>query len=70
MDIVLSHGPPKGVLDGPGRWGSPGLLAYMERHQPRLVVCGHIHECGGKQERIGETLVINAARCAMPYELT
>ncbi len=41
VDIVLSHGPPKGVLDGPGHWGSPGLLAYIQRHQPRLVVCGH-----------------------------
>ncbi|MES2464431.1 MAG: hypothetical protein V4671_28045 [Armatimonadota bacterium] len=54
------------MLDGPGGWGSPGLLAYVERHQPRLVVCGHIHEDGGKQERIWETLVINTARQPSP----
>jgi Icc-related predicted phosphoesterase len=70
VDVVLSHGPPKGVLDGPGRWGSPGLLAYVKRHQPRLVVCGHIHEDGGRQERVGETLVINAARHAILFEFT
>ena len=61
VDIVLSHGPPQGILDGPGRWGSPALLRYIERHQPRLVVCGHIHEDGGKQVQIGKTLLVNTA---------
>jgi Icc-related predicted phosphoesterase len=69
VDIVLSHGPPYGVLDGPGRWGSPALLAYIERHQPRLVVCGHIHEEGGRQATIGSTLVVNAARQPVVIEL-
>ena len=49
VDIVLSHGLPLGILNGPGRWGSPGLRHYIARHQPRLVVCGHIHEDGGQR---------------------
>jgi Icc-related predicted phosphoesterase len=64
VDILLSHGPPKGFLDGSGGWGSPGLLAYVREHQPRLVVCGHIHADGGKQILLGEreeTLLVNAA---------
>jgi Icc-related predicted phosphoesterase len=69
VDIVLSHGPPRGILDGPGRWGSPGLLKYIERHQPRLVVCGHIHEEGGKQVTIGKTLLVNTACQSVLIEL-
>jgi Icc-related predicted phosphoesterase len=61
VDIILSHGPPKGVLDGPSGWGSPGLLRYVREHQPRLVVCGHIHEDGGEQAKMDETQIINAA---------
>lgn len=56
-DIVLSHCPPLGVCDEAGRsWegtgrirhiGSYGLLAYMRRYKPALVVCGHCHEARG-----------------------
>ena len=55
-DIVVSHSPPFTWLDSTGRdprtqWerniGSPGLLFYIERNKPRLVVCGHVHEAAG-----------------------
>lgn len=80
-EIVVSHCPPLGVLDGAGRLmerkehtdgsytlsfseerhiGSPGLLEYIKRHRPRLVVCGHCHEAWG-QQMVGETLVVNTA---------
>lgn len=82
-DIVVSHCPPLGVLDSvptfppPGMFtfvklpdrniGSPGLLEYIQRHKPRLVVCGHVHhESKGGPDRdgkamVGETLVVNTA---------
>lgn len=69
-EVVVSHGPPYTVLDEahaePGiapRWiGSAGLLGYIKRMEPRLVVCGHVHERGGQSAYLGETLVVNTAR--------
>lgn len=79
-DVLVSHGPPYGVLDtagvvmvAPGEWearpiGARELTDYIERHAPKLVVCGHVHLNGllGKAqwERVGETLVVNVAETA------
>lgn len=64
-EILLSHGPPFGFLDnvpGAGPQGSKGLLEYIHREQPRLVVCGHLHESYGRTIlNDGETLLINAS---------
>lgn len=72
-DIVVSHSPPHHVRDttGPCRQpdgkkapsyiGSPGLRAYIERHEPRLVLCGHVHEAFG-EETLGKTRVYNVAQ--------
>lgn len=49
-DILLLHGPPFGIADltrGGDRTGSPSLTRRIEVVRPKLVVCGHIHECGG-----------------------
>jgi len=64
--IVVSHAPPAGVLDegiryGLGHLGSPALAAFVKRRQPALVLCGHVHSQGGRVERVGRTLVVNAA---------
>lgn len=66
-DIVVSHCPPLGLLDefhrpGSGRYlGSPGLRQYIERVEPLLVVCGHIHE-GSGEAMLGKTRILNVAR--------
>lgn len=49
-DILLLHGPPFGIADltrGGDRTGSPSLTRRIDEVKPRLVVCGHIHECFG-----------------------
>jgi Icc-related predicted phosphoesterase len=61
--VLVSHSPPRGVLDVSSSGKSLGSTAVREailRCKPRLVVCGHIHHCGGRSERLGETLVVNA----------
>ncbi|KAK7046907.1 Ser thr protein phosphatase [Favolaschia claudopus] len=49
-DILLTHGPPKNILDftnGKDRAGCSDLLAALPRLKPRLHVFGHIHEARG-----------------------
>ena len=60
VDVMVLHSPPKGYLDGDRSLGSEALLAAVERVQPRVAVCGHIHECAGQEAWIGPTRVVNA----------
>ncbi|KAI1204567.1 Metallo-dependent phosphatase-like protein [Annulohypoxylon truncatum] len=49
-DIVITHGPPKGVMDfthSRERAGCPDLFAAVARTCPRLHCFGHIHEGWG-----------------------
>lgn len=51
VDIVITHGPPKGILDYTDgrRAGCPSLFQAVARARPRLHCFGHIHEgWGGK----------------------
>jgi Icc-related predicted phosphoesterase len=60
--VLVLHSPPKGHCDSGGggdRFGSDALLEGIETKQPRLAVCGHIHESWGCESRIGETPVHN-----------
>jgi Icc-related predicted phosphoesterase len=69
-DILLLHGPPYQHGDRTSRGnhtGSPSLTATIERIQPRLVVCGHIHEARGEY-RIGDSRVVNASQLDLRYE--
>lgn len=49
-DIVVTHGPPQGVLDrtqSRERAGSPSLFAAVARARPMVHCFGHIHEAWG-----------------------
>ncbi|KAK1056969.1 hypothetical protein LTR74_014504 [Friedmanniomyces endolithicus] len=58
-DVVITHGPPHGVLDythTKKRAGSPSLFAAVARARPRMHCFGHIHEgWGAKQVTWRET---------------
>ena len=61
--ILVVHPPPRGVLDKVGNRfsaGSVNLKQFIEKFQPALVFCGHIHEQPGIQV-LGQTLVVNCA---------
>lgn len=61
--VLISHSPPKGMVDanGGGRsLGSVAVLAAVERLRPRLVVCGHIHASAGRRATLGPTTIVNA----------
>lgn len=60
VDVLLSHHPPKGILDSPFRGLHAGLkdmLDLVERLRPRLHVFGHIHEARGYVTRHGTTYI-------------
>lgn len=61
-DILITHSPPKGVADrtsGGQSVGSTAIRAAIERIQPRLALCGHIHDSWGQEGTIGATRVVN-----------
>ncbi len=50
VDVVITHGPPKGIMDytyGRERAGCPHLFAAVARARPRIHCFGHIHEGWG-----------------------
>jgi Icc-related predicted phosphoesterase len=55
--VLVVHSPPKGYVDN--GLGSESVLRTIERTQPKLFVCGHIHECWRQEATIGPTRVIN-----------
>ena len=60
--LLVVHSPPKGHCDksaGQEHLGSTAILDAIERTQPRLAVCGHIHEAWGERSTIGSTEVVN-----------
>ena len=66
---LVVHFPPRGTrLDQVGFFGrgshagSRVLREWVERAQPRYLFCGHIHECAGRQDRIGATQCINVGK--------
>lgn len=64
VDILISHGPPKGILDvesGSESCGCRFLRDVVLKEKPTIHVFGHIHESGGKHTRLNDTLFVNAA---------
>jgi Icc-related predicted phosphoesterase len=50
LDVLITHGPPYGILDEVSRGenvGSCSLLEEVKRKKPRFHVFGHIHEARG-----------------------
>ena len=51
VDIVMTHGPPKSILDEypQGNEGCRNLLHALRRARPRMHCYGHVHEANGMQ---------------------
>ncbi|MFA5192611.1 MAG: metallophosphoesterase, partial [Verrucomicrobiia bacterium] len=73
LKIFCPHAPPKDTacdrIHSGLHVGSTAVRAFIEREQPDLVLCGHIHESRG-EDLIGRTRVVNpgpvtAGHCAV-----
>ena len=70
--ILVTHSPPHGVLDRSWfgkKLGSTAIRETVLEKKPVLVVCGHIHECSGRQGELGGSVVINAGPKGMVWEV-
>lgn len=67
LDVLVTHGPPKGLGDRTflgAHVGCADLLARVRQVRPRLHVFGHIHESPGEHTLPDvPTRFINAANC-------
>lgn len=76
VDILITHGPPYGILDKSsytgiddgGHVGCEDLLNTVVRIKPQYHIFGHIHEDYGKKT-IGATTYINASVVDEKYKL-
>ena len=75
VDILITHGPPMGILDQANErlntehCGCEELLLAIKRVKPRVHVFGHIHGGYGNVQ-LGETAYYNASVVNEAYEVT
>ena len=77
-DILITHGPPEGILDGVQNFfhdphnmtsvGCPHLREAVKRVEPALHVFGHIHDQHGVMVS-GKTMFCNAAQLNDSYNV-
>lgn len=65
--VLVSHTPPYGSacdrLASGAPVGSTAVRDFIEKHQPHICLCGHIHESRA-EDRIGKTHVLNPGMLA------
>jgi Icc-related predicted phosphoesterase len=71
-DILVTHGPPKGILDYNAQdkfhCGCEELMTAVERIKPKVHIFGHIHSGYGSIEK-GGTTFINASLLSERYKM-
>jgi uncharacterized protein len=69
--VLVTHAPPYGTnLDDLGSHvGSKSIMQFVQECQPEILICGHIHECAGNQQKIKNTIAINPGPDGVMLEL-
>jgi len=59
--FLVLHSPPKDHCDSAGdlHLGSTSIRDAIKTVQPKIAVCGHIHEAWGQRSKIGATEIAN-----------
>lgn len=65
--VFVTHEPPfNTALDLiSNHTGSREIRKFIEKFQPLYCICGHFHENAGKQDKIGNTKILNPGNCAI-----
>jgi uncharacterized protein len=69
--VLIVHSPPKGHVDRAfgKNLGSTAILRAIEEKKPRLVLCGHVHQCQGQESVVGPSRVVNLGPKGMWFEM-
>jgi Icc-related predicted phosphoesterase len=70
--VLVSHSPPKGILDLSSQGkslGSEAVRRAIKAKALQLVVCGHIHASGGRSVLVEKTHVVNAGPAGIEWSL-
>ncbi len=71
LDVLITHGPPFGILDqvapGGDHLGCEELLRAVEEKKPKVHIFGHIHGGAGNLD-LGATRFVNAAYLNERYQ--
>jgi Icc-related predicted phosphoesterase len=70
-DVLITHGPPAGILDATVHGNSTGcadLLQKIVEVKPKFHLFGHIHEAYGAKKH-GDTMFVNASLLNEDYKL-
>lgn len=49
--------------------GSPGVKKAIEKFKPDFLLCSHVHEAEGIEEKVGETNVLNVGKEGKIFEI-
>jgi Icc-related predicted phosphoesterase len=65
--VFVSHGPPYGTkldyLDHLKSYrGSKTLTEFIKKFKPKFAICGHLHENEKKEDKIGNTTILNPGK--------
>lgn len=64
LDVLICHGPPKTILDKTKlgeHVGCQYLKEAIREKKPRVLIFGHIHECGEQILEVGDTVCVNCS---------
>ena len=70
--LLVTHVHPSGtIMESFSQFvkGSVGLRKAIEATHPDVVLCGHVHEAEGIEDKIGNTLVVNVGKQGKLIEL-
>ena len=70
--ILITHVHPAGtIMESFSQFvkGSTGVRKAIDAIKPDIVICGHVHEAEGIEEKIGQTRVINVGKKGRLIEL-
>lgn len=68
--VMVTHIHPQDTTSEFSGWpGSRAVKKAIEKFQPDLAICSHVHEATGLEDHIGKTRVINVSRKGKIFEL-
>ncbi|MBI2565229.1 metallophosphoesterase family protein [Candidatus Woesearchaeota archaeon] len=70
--IMVTHAHPSGSLIEKFTnifKGSESVRKAIDKFQPNILICGHVHEAAGVEEIIGKTKVVNVAKVGKVIEI-